>query len=163
MESLKQKLKKNWFFFIISIVIFFLDRVSKIYIIDFFLDQKIDTFYINPYLNFVLIWNTGMAFGVLQSDSIFYHFLSAFIFCIIIFLFIWLVSSISKFEKISISLILGGAIGNLYDRIVFNAVPDFIDLHYLDYHWFVFNVSDIIITVGVILLLLKDIFSKKNV
>lgn len=163
MESLKQKLKKNWFFFIISIVIFFLDRVSKIYIIDFFLDQKIDTFYINPYLNFVLIWNTGMAFGVLQSDSIFYHFLSTFIFCILIFLFIWLVSSISKFEKISISLILGGAIGNLYDRIVFNAVPDFIDLHYLDYHWFVFNVSDIIITVGVILLLLKDIFSKKNV
>jgi len=162
-ESLKQKLKKNWFFFIISIVIFFLDRVSKIYIIDFFLDQKIDTFYINPYLNFVLIWNTGMAFGVLQSDSIFYHFLSTFIFCILIFLFIWLVSSISKFEKISISLILGGAIGNLYDRIVFNAVPDFIDLHYLDYHWFVFNVSDIIITVGVILLLLKDIFSKKNV
>ena len=163
MESLKQKLKKNWFFFIISIVIFFLDRVSKLYIIDFFLDQKIDTFYINPYLNFVLIWNTGMAFGVLQSDSIFYHFLSTFIFCILIFLFIWLVSSISKFEKISISLILGGAIGNLYDRIVFNAVPDFIDLHYLDYHWFVFNVSDIIITVGVILLLLKDIFSKKNV
>ena len=104
-----------------------------------------------------------MAFGILQSDSIFYHFLSVFIFCIIIFLFIWLIISISKFEKISISLILGGAIGNLYDRIVFNAVPDFIDFHYLDYHWFVFNVSDIIITVGVILLLLKDIFSKKNV
>ena len=163
MESLKQKLKKNWFFFVISIVIFFLDRVSKIYIIDFFLDQKIDTFYINPYLNFELIWNTGMAFGILQSDSIFYHFLSTFIFCIIIFLFIWLIISISNFEKISICLILGGAIGNLYDRIVFNAVPDFIDLHYLDYHWFVFNVSDIIITIGVILLLLKDIFSKKNV
>ena len=163
MESLKQKLKKNWFFFIISIVIFFLDRASKIYIIDFFLDQKIDTFYINSYLNFVLIWNSGMAFGILQSDGIFYYLLSAFIFCIIIFLFIWLIGSISKFEKISISLILGGAIGNLYDRIVFKAVPDFIDLHYLDYHWFVFNVSDIIITVGVILLLLKDIFSKKNV
>lgn len=163
MESLKQKLKKNWLFFIIFIIVFVLDRVSKIYVIDFFLDQKIDTFYINPYLNLVLIWNTGMAFGILQSDSIFYHFLSVFIFCIIIFLFIWLIISISKFEKISISLILGGAIGNLYDRIVFNAVPDFIDFHYLDYHWFVFNVSDIIITVGVILLLLKDIFSKKNV
>ena len=163
MEYLKQKLKKNWLFFIIFIIVFVLDRVSKIYVIDFFLDQKIDTFYINPYLNLVLIWNTGMAFGILQSDSIFYHFLSVFIFCIIIFLFIWLIISISKFEKISISLILGGAIGNLYDRIVFNAVPDFIDFHYLDYHWFVFNVSDIIITVGVILLLLKDIFSKKNV
>ena len=80
MESLKQKVKKNWFFFIVSFVIFFLDRASKIYIIDFFLDQKIDTFYINSYLNFVLIWNSGMAFGILQSDGIFYYLLSAFIF-----------------------------------------------------------------------------------
>ena len=104
-----------------------------------------------------------MAFGILQSDSIFYHFLSILIFSIIIFLFIWLLISNCKYEKFSISLIIGGAIGNLYDRVIFNAVPDFIDLHYLDYHWFVFNVSDIIITVGVVLLLLKDIFSKKNV
>jgi len=161
-EFLKQKLKKNWLFFIIFIIVFVLDRVSKIYVIDFFLDKKIDTFYINSYLNFVLIWNTGMAFGILQSDSIFYHFLSILIFSIIIFLFIWLLISNCKYEKFSISLIIGGAIGNLYDRVIFNAVPDFIDLHYLDYHWFVFNVSDIIITVGVVLLLLKDIFSKKN-
>ena len=163
MEFLKQKLKKNWLFFIIFIIFFVLDRVSKIYVIDFFLDKKIDTFYINSYLNFVLIWNTGMAFGILQSDSIFYHFLSILIFSIIIFLFIWLLISNCKYEKFSISLIIGGAIGNLYDRVIFNAVPDFIDLHYLDYHWFVFNVSDIIITIGVIVLLLKDMFLKKNV
>ena len=163
MEFLKQKLKKNWLFFIIFIIVFVLDRVSKIYVIDFFLDKKIDTFYINSYLNFVLIWNTGMAFGILQSDSIFYHFLSILIFSIIIFLFIWLLISNCKYEKFSISLIIGGAIGNLYDRVIFNAVPDFIDLHYLDYHWFVFNVSDIIITIGVIVLLLKDMFLKKNV
>ena len=161
MESLKQRLKKNWFFFIISTVIFFSDRISKIYIIDFFLDQKIDTFYINSYLNFVLIWNSGMAFGILQSDSIFYHFLSAFIFSIIIFLFIWLITSNSKFEKASISLIIGGALGNFYDRVVFQSVPDFIDLHYLNFHWFVFNIADIIISMGIILLLLKN-FLKKN-
>jgi len=153
--------KKNWFFFLVIIVAFLLDRVKKIYVIDFFLTQKIETHYLTSFINIVLIWNTGIAFGLLESDSNFYHFLSVLIFCLIAFLLIWLLMSQSKFEKISISLIVGGALGNFYDRVIYNAVPDFIDLHYLDFHWFVFNVSDIIVTLGIILLIMKDIVLKK--
>ena len=153
--------KKNWFFFLVIIVAFLLDRVTKIYVIDFFLTQKIETHYLTSFINIVLIWNTGIAFGLLESDSNFYHFLSVLIFCLIAFLLIWLLMSQSKFEKISISLIVGGALGNFYDRVIYNAVPDFIDLHYLDFHWFVFNVSDIIVTLGIILLIMKDIVLKK--
>jgi len=155
--------KKNWFFFLIIITSFFIDRATKIYVIDFFLTQKIENYYLNSFINIVLIWNTGMAFGLMESDTNFYHFLSALIFCLIVFLLIWLLISKSKFEKISISLIVGGAFGNFYDRLTYNAVPDFIDLHYLDFHWFVFNVSDIIITSGIILLIFKDVVLKKNV
>jgi signal peptidase II len=160
--SLKDTLKKNWIFFLVVALMFFADRTTKHCIINFFLDYKADTYYFNPFLNFVLVWNTGMAFGLFESDNYIYHILSFFITCVIVFLFFWLFKSQSRFEKMSISLVIGGALGNLYDRIIYNAVPDFIDLHYLDFHWFVFNVSDIVITFGIILLLLNDLFSKKN-
>ena len=78
------------------------------------------------------------------------------------YLIAWLFRSNKKFEKISITLIIGGALGNWFDRLAYNAVPDFIDLHYLDFHWFVFNLSDIIISVGILLLILSDFFSKTN-
>jgi signal peptidase II len=161
--SLKDILKKNWIFFLVIITMFFADRISKDYIINFFLDYKAGTYYFYPFLNFVLVWNAGMAFGLFESYNHTYHILTFLITCIIIFLFFWLLKSPNRFEKFSISLVIGGALGNLYDRIVHNAVPDFIDLHYLDFHWFVFNVSDIVISFGIILLLLNDFFSKKNV
>lgn len=142
---------------------FSLDRISKTYAINFFLDQNIQSYYFNDFLNFVLIWNTGIAFGIFESENILYHSISVLIFIVICILIIWLIKSAQNFEKVSISLIIGGAFGNLFDRVVYNAVPDFIDIHYHDFHWFVFNVSDIVITFGVILLLLKDLFSKKNV
>ena len=103
-----------------------------------------------------------MAFGILESDSYIYHIFSFIIFLVIGFLIIWLLKSESSLERTSIALVIGGAFGNLFDRIVYNAVPDFVDLHYLDFHWFVFNVSDIIITTGILLLILNDLFSKKN-
>ena len=155
--------KKNLLFFFIICLMFSLDRISKIYVINFFLDQNIQSYYFNDFLNFVLIWNTGIAFGIFESENILYHSISILIFIVICILIIWLFKSAQKFEKVSISIIIGGAFGNLFDRIVYNAVPDFIDIHYHDFHWFVFNVSDIVITFGVILLLLKDLFSKKNV
>jgi signal peptidase II len=161
-EFFKSVLKKNWIFFILIAVMFCADRITKHYIINFFLDYQSDSYYFYPFLNFVLVWNTGMAFGLFESDSQIYHILSFFIICIIIFLFYWFFKSASRFEKLSLSLVIGGALGNLYDRIVYNAVPDFVDLHFLDFHWFVFNVSDIVITFGIILLLLNDLFSKKN-
>ena len=162
MESLKDTLKKNWIFFLVIAFMFFADRITKYYIINFFLDYKADTYYFNPFLNFVLVWNTGMAFGLFESDNYIYHILSLFIICVIVFLFFLFFKSEKRLEKFSISLVIGGAFGNLYDRITVYAVPDFVDLHYFDFHWFVFNVSDIIITFGIILLLLNDLFSKKN-
>ena len=163
MLSIKEKLKNSWLYLLIILICFFLDRMSKIVAIDFFLEQKIESYYFNSFLNFSLIWNKGMAFGILESDSYLYQILSFLIICIIIFLFFWLIKTNDKFEKFSVSLIIGGALGNFYDRIIFNAVPDFIDLHYKDFHWFVFNVSDIIITIGILFLLLKDLVLKKNV
>jgi signal peptidase II len=160
---IKEKLKNSWPHLVIILFCFFLDRMSKIVAIDFFLEQKIESYYFNSFLNFSLIWNKGLAFGMLESDSYLYQILSFLIICIIIFLFFWLIKTNDQFEKFSVSLIIGGALGNFYDRVVFKAVPDFIDLHYQDFHWFVFNVSDIIITIGVLFLLLKDLVLKKNV
>ena len=161
-ESFKQGIKKNWIFFIIIIIAFLADRLTKSQVIDFFLSYKSDSYYFNSFLNFVLLWNTGMAFGILESDNYIYHAFSFLIFLVILFLMIWFFKSEGGLEKTSLALIIGGAFGNLFDRIKYNAVPDFIDFHYLDFHWFVFNVSDIIITIGILLLILNDLFSKND-
>ena len=162
MESIKNKLKNNYIFVIIILLMFAMDRFSKEYVIDFFLSYKEQSYYLYPFLNLTLIWNTGMAFGLFESESNTYHFISALIVVVIVFLTIWLFKSKIFIEKIALSVVIGGALGNLFDRIKFNAVPDFIDLHYRDFHWFVFNVSDIVITIGIILLLLSDILKKNE-
>ena len=162
MESIKNKVKNNYIFVIIILLMFAMDRFSKEYVIDFFLSYKEQSYYLYPFLNLTLIWNTGMAFGLFESESNTYHFISALIVVVIGFLIIWLFKSKIFVEKIALSVVIGGALGNLFDRIKFNAVPDFIDLHYRDFHWFVFNVSDIVITIGIILLLLSDIFKKNE-
>jgi len=159
-ESIKQKLKQNYIYIFIIIFMFALDRGSKEYIINFFLSYKEQSYYLFPFLNLTLVWNTGMAFGLFEAESSFYHLISLIIIFVIICLIIWLYKSNFFSEKIALSIVIGGAIGNLYDRIKFNAVPDFIDLHYNDFHWFIFNVSDIVITIGIIMLLLGDILKK---
>jgi len=161
-ESIKNKVKNNYIFVVIILLTFAIDRFSKEYIIDFFLNYKEQSFYLYPFLNLTLIWNTGMAFGLFESESNTYHFISALIVIVIGFLIIWFFKSVNLLEKSALSLVIGGALGNLFDRIKFNAVPDFIDLHYRDFHWFVFNVSDIVITIGIILLLLSDILKKNE-
>ena len=162
MESIKNKVKNNYIFVVIILLTFAIDRFSKEYIIDFFLNYKEQSFYLYPFLNLTLIWNTGMAFGLFESESNTYHFISALIVIVIGFLIIWFFKSVNLLEKSALSLVIGGALGNLFDRIKFNAVPDFIDLHYQDFHWFVFNVSDIVITIGIILLLLSDALKKNE-
>ena len=141
---------------------FALDRVSKLYVMNFFLSYSEQSYYLFPFLNLNLIWNTGMAFGLFSSESYIYQIISIIIFFVITCLVIWLYRSNSILEKTSLSLIIGGAFGNLFDRIKYNAVPDFIDMHYNDFHWFVFNVSDIIITIGILMLLLTDLFKKNE-
>jgi len=161
-ESIKNKLKNNYIFVIVILLMFVMDRFSKEYIINFFLSYKEQSYYLLQFLNLTLVWNTGMAFGLLESESNSYHIVSFIIATVIGILIIWLCKSRFFFEKIALSIVIGGALGNFFDRIMFNAVPDFIDLHYGDFHWFVFNVSDIIITIGIIMLLLSDILKKNE-
>jgi len=149
--------RKNSYFLIIILIIFSIDRYSKIKIINNFGDTS---FYINDFLNFDLLWNIGIGFGLLSSNSsIFYNLISTIIAFVIIFLIIIGIKS-DKFDKIAFSVIIGGALGNFYDRIYFKAVPDFIDLHYKDFHWFTFNIADIFITIGVLCLITKGFFVK---
>ena len=140
---------------------FALDRVSKLYVMNFFLSYSEQSYYLFPFLNLTLIWNTGMAFGLFSSESYIYQIISIIIFFVITCLVIWLYRSNSILEKTSLSLIIGGAFGNLFDRIVYSSVPDFIDLNYNGFHWFIFNVADIFITLGVICLILDEILFKK--
>lgn len=150
--------KKNFICLLLITVVFILDRISKLEIIDKQINNNV--IYVNDFINFELIWNTGIGFGLLSSSSsLIYNLLTALIGGIIIFL-IYLLVSLKFLDKILFSIIIGGALGNVYDRIVYYAVPDFIDIHYKNFHWFTFNIADIFITVGILLLILKDVLFK---
>ena len=158
LSSLKNKKddvfkKENIYFLIIIFTVFFLDRISKIKILTNFSES---VYFVNDYLNFDLIWNIGMGFGIMSTNSSVIYNLITFIigFVILFLLYIFLISQ--KLEKISYSIIIGGALGNFYDRLVFNAVPDFIDIHYNNFHWFTFNVADIFISIGVLIFILSN-------
>ena len=151
--------KQNIFPLILIILTFSIDRFSKIKILEKFSE---DIFYINKYINLNLTWNTGIGFGLFSGDnSVIYNIITVIIGFVIIILINLLLTS-KKIERVSLSLILGGALGNFYDRISFKAVPDFIDLHYKNFHWFTFNCADIFITIGIIFFLFGGLF-KKNV
>ena len=142
---------------VIIVIIFTLDRYSKIQILNNFSSS---TFYINDFVNFDLLWNTGIGFGLMSSKSpLIYNSISTIISLVIIFLIIIGIKS-DKFDRMTFSAIIGGALGNFYDRIFYKAVPDFIDLHYKDFHWFTFNVADIFVTLGIICFLMKGFFIK---
>ena len=160
LREIKNKIfKRENFYFLITIVfIFVLDRYSKSHIINNFSD---DVYYINDFLNFDLIWNTGIGFGLLSSNSELIYNSISFLIGIIILILIFIGLLSSKAEKFFFSLIVGGAFGNFYDRIEYKAVPDFIDLHYKNMHWFTFNVADVFITLGIIIFIFKDTFVKK--
>ena len=148
--------------FIIIFFVFFLDRISKIYILNLAENQEIIDITINPFLNIILVWNSGIGFGLLQfEESIIYNLITILI-LIINFVIIYLLFHSDNLQKILFSMILGGSFGNFYDRIYYSAVPDFIDLNYNGYHWFVFNVADIFISIGILGLIFIEIFRKKN-
>ena len=145
---------------IIIVGIFITDRLTKINIIEQQLNSNSQ--FINDYLNFDLVWNTGIGFGLFsQNANIYYHGISFLIFFVIVFLSC-LISRSDFWDKVLLSLILGGALGNFYDRLFYFAVPDFIDIHVNDYHWFTFNIADIFITIGIILLISKDLILDKK-
>ena len=137
--------------------IFLLDRLSKIYVI--YLDKKFlgSELLSSKFLNIRLIWNEGIAFGLLSfNETIFYNALTFFILIIILIIF-FMISKSNGIKKFSLMMILGGAIGNIYDRILYKAVPDFLDFHIGNFHWFIFNVADIFITLGVIFMIIIEI------
>ena len=141
---------------IIIISIFILDRATKLYVI--YLD-KINSgseIYLSKYLNIYLIWNEGIAFGLFSFDEKnLYNYLTIFILIIVVFILFWIIKS-KGIQKYALSMISGGALGNLFDRILYRAVPDFIDLHINNFHWFIFNIADIFITIGVFLMILSE-------
>jgi signal peptidase II len=154
-------LSKNFYIsFSIVALIYFLDRLSKSYVIQLDKNNLGSDIFNSAYLNIVLIWNKGIAFGLLSfNESYLYNIISSIIAIIIIVLVIMSLKS-QGFKRYSLLMIVGGALGNLHDRIFFNAVPDFIDFHIGNFHWFIFNVSDIFITLGVISMIIVELIDK---
>ena len=154
-------LSKNFYIsFSIVALIYFLDRLSKSYVIQLDKNNLGSDIFNSAYLNIVLIWNKGIAFGLLSfNESYLYNIISSIIAIIIIVLVIMSLKS-QGFKRYSLLMIVGGALGNLHDRIFFNAVPDFIDFHIGNFHWFIFNVSDIFITLGVISMIIQELIDK---
>ena len=159
----KVKIKKiDIYSFVIILVVFTLDRYSKIFVIDLVQSNQGEIF-IYDFLNLTLNWNTGIAFGLLSfKANLLYHSISALILLIIVYLIYLMVAS-DKFGKITISLIIGGALGNIYDRLNYYAVPDFIDFHVGEFHWFTFNIADIFISIGIIIIIINEIIFKKKI
>ena len=163
---IKKSLGKNFFInFSLILSIFLLDRISKIYVI--YLDKKLlgSEIFSSKFLNMKLIWNEGIAFGLFSFDEkSLYNVLTIFIAIIILIIFFMFIKS-KGFKKYSLLIILGGALGNVFDRIFYKAVPDFIDFHINNFHWFIFNVADVFISLGVIFMILIEFISnneKKN-
>ncbi len=157
-------INKNFFInFLIILSTFCLDRLSKIYVINFHEKNYGSDLYNSKFLNISLIWNEGIAFGLLSfSDKFFYHILTFFIGVVILTILVMLNNS-EGLKKYSLLMILGGALGNLFDRILYKSVPDFIDIHFNGFHWFIFNIADIFITIGVICLIYDEIFLQKKI
>ena len=149
--------------FVIVLFIFFLDRITKILILNIAEETGKVDIYINSFLNFYLVWNSGIGFGLLSFDDN-YVYNSITVLIILINLIIVYLIYIEKGQKsYFLLIILGGSLGNLFDRLYYNAVPDFIDLNYKGFHWFIFNVADIFITIGIICLILTEVISYKKI
>ena len=160
--SLKEKKdyflkKENIIYLTLILIIFFLDRYSKFFVINNFSET---TYYINKYFNLDLIWNIGIGFGLLSTNSLLLYNLVTLLIGIVILSLFYISIISNKLDKLIYSIIIGGALGNFSDRLIYKAVPDFIDLHYNNLHWFVFNVADIFITLGIIALLISSIIKK---
>ena len=148
---------------IIILAIFFFDRITKIYLINLQTSGVDIDFYIYSFLNFYLVWNTGIGFGLASMETnIYYHILTTIIVIINIGLMFFLAKSKGIYAYL-IALIIGGSLGNLFDRIYYYAVPDFVDLHLGNYHWFIFNVADIFITAGIIGLITVELLKKEKI
>ena len=158
---------RNFFFYLIIVIFIFLfDRISKIYILNVAETYGEVNILVNSYINLILVWNSGIGFGLLSSDNLLIYNLITTLIILINLIIIYLIYSSNDIRVYLYLIILGGSLGNLFDRLYYSAVPDFIDLNYNGYHWFIFNVADIFISIGIIFLILIELIdynSKKNV
>ena len=145
--------KKFLINFSLVLILFFIDRFSKLYVIN--LDKELfgPEIFTSKFLNIHLIWNKGIAFGLFSFSETYFYNLISIIIAIIIFALLIMIIRSESLKRFLLILILGGALGNFYDRLIYKAVPDFIDFHVNDFHWFIFNVADIFITLGVIFMI----------
>ena len=156
-------IKKNFFNFFFILGIFLTDRLSKYLIIEFDKTNVEPEYTILPFLNFNLIWNEGIAFGLFSfADKSNYNILTVIIIFVTAIIF-WMIIKTKELEKLGFMMIFGGSLGNIFDRLYYSSVPDFIDIHFYNFHWFIFNVADIFISIGVMLLILLEIFVKKKI
>ena len=156
------KYRKYFFYLFVIFIVFIIDRLSKIVIINILDNTGSVDLFVNSFLNFHLVWNSGIGFGLMSFDEGYmYSFITALI-VVINLIIAYLIIIEKPFKSFLLSIILGGSLGNLIDRLYYNAVPDFIDLNYGGYHWFIFNVADIFITIGIICLIFVEIFNYKK-
>ena len=159
-------MKKKYKLFLINLslvtIIFLIDRVTKYHVINLFENFNNQQIFITSFLNIYLIWNEGIAFGLFSSgNEKIYNFITFLIF-IINLIIIYILFNLNDARKYFFIIVLGGSLGNLFDRLIYNAVPDFIDYHINNFHWFIFNPADIFITIGVTCLILDEIFFKNQ-
>ena len=154
--------KKITYYFLISLSIFALDRISKIYVINIAEKFGQVDIYINKFLNIILVWNSGIGFGLLSFEKEFLYNLITLIIILVNFVILYLGIKSNNLKGFLFFIILGGSLGNLFDRLYYSAVPDFIDINYNGFHWFIFNVADIFISVGIICLIFVELFFNKK-
>ena len=160
LKNLNKKFVINFF---LVLLIFLLDRFSKIYVINIDKNYLGNEIFSSKFLNISLIWNEGIAFGLFSfNNQNTYNFLTILIILVILCILFMIIKS-KSYERYALLMILGGALGNVFDRIIYKRVPDFIDFHIGDFHWFIFNVSDIFITIGVILMIFFEIIGKPKI
>ena len=148
--------------FIVSLI-FILDRISKLIIINFNQRSFSNEIFSSKFLNIHLFWNDGIAFGLLSSNQNNFYNILTLIIVFIILLILYMAITSTGFKKYSLLMILGGALGNVFDRILYKSVPDFIDFHIGEFHWFIFNIADIFITLGVLIMILTEFFGNNKI
>jgi len=160
-KEIKNKIitKNNLYSLFLILIIFFLDRYTKLFVLNNFTEN---TYYLNDYINLDLIWNIGIGFGLMSTESdLIYNSITFLIGIVLLFLIFFLIIS-DIIDKTIYTIIIGGALGNFYDRLIFRAVPDFIDIHYKNFHWFTFNVADIFISLGIFFFIIRSFFVKNK-
>ena len=153
--------KKNIFYFFFILLIFSVDRISKVLIIRLSNTTENQEIIVSKFLSLNLIWNKGIAFGIFSFDEKFFYNILTMIIIIVTLVVFWLMVKAENLEKYGFMIIFSGSLGNVYDRLVYSSVPDFIDFHFENFHWFIFNVADIFISLGVLILIINEFYGKK--